>query len=46
MPVLGFGTVIHDAAPTVSPTTEALEAGFRLFRKPILMECSLLAICG
>ena len=37
MPVLGFGTVIHDAAATVSPTTEALEAGFRLFPKRILI---------
>jgi alcohol dehydrogenase (NADP+) len=27
----------HDAAATVSPTTEALEAGFRLFPKRILI---------
>jgi hypothetical protein len=46
MPVLGFGNVIHDAAATVSPATEALETGFRLFPKRILMECCLLASCG
>ena len=31
MPVLGFGTLIHDAAATISATTDALEAGFRHF---------------
>ena|SRR6267143_1470070 len=31
MPVLGFGTLIPDAAATISATRVALEAGFRLF---------------
>jgi aldehyde reductase len=31
MPVLGFGTLIPDAAATISATTHALEAGFRHF---------------
>src|SRR5579872_3265527 len=31
MPALGFGTLIPDAAVTVSATTDALEAGFRHF---------------
>ena len=31
MPVLGFGTLIPDAAATVVATTAALEAGFRHF---------------
>src|ERR1700755_1012899 len=31
MPVLGFGTLIPDAAATVSGTRDALEAGFRHF---------------
>jgi alcohol dehydrogenase (NADP+) len=31
MPVLGFGTLIADAALTVSATRDALEAGFRHF---------------
>src|ERR1700730_13557369 len=31
MPVLGFGTLIPDAAATVSATRDALEAGFRHF---------------
>jgi len=31
MPVLGFGTLIPDAAATISATTQALEAGFRHF---------------
>src|ERR1700676_5384026 len=31
MPVLGFGTLIPDAAPTISATRDALEAGFRHF---------------
>ena len=31
MPVLGFGTLIPDAAATISATTDALEAGFRHF---------------
>src|SRR5277367_3501926 len=31
MPVLGFGTLIPDAAVTISATTAALEAGFRHF---------------
>src|SRR3954462_4889597 len=31
MPVLGFGTLIPDAAMTVSATRDALEAGFRHF---------------
>src|ERR1700710_3147169 len=31
MPVLGFGTLIPDAAETVSATKDALEAGFRHF---------------
>jgi alcohol dehydrogenase (NADP+) len=31
MPVLGFGTLIPDAAGTVSATRDALEAGFRHF---------------
>ena len=31
MPVLGFGTLIPDAATTISATTGALEAGFRHF---------------
>ncbi len=31
MPVLGFGTLIPDAAVTVSATRDALEAGFRHF---------------
>ena len=29
MPVLGFGTLVLDAATTISATTNALEAGFR-----------------
>src|ERR1700733_15233978 len=29
MPVLGFGTLIPDAAATISATRDALEAGFR-----------------
>jgi alcohol dehydrogenase (NADP+) len=31
MPALGFGTLIPDAALTISATREALEAGFRHF---------------
>lgn len=31
MPVLGFGTLISDAAGTISATRDALEAGFRHF---------------
>jgi diketogulonate reductase-like aldo/keto reductase len=31
MPVLGFGTLIPDAAETISATRGALEAGFRHF---------------
>jgi alcohol dehydrogenase (NADP+) len=31
MPVLGFGTLIPDAATTISATKDALEAGFRHF---------------
>jgi alcohol dehydrogenase (NADP+) len=31
MPVLGFGTLIADAATTISATRDALEAGFRHF---------------
>src|SRR6195952_1370779 len=31
MPVLGFGTLIPDAALTISATRDALEAGFRHF---------------
>ena len=31
MPVLGFGTLIPDAAVTISATRGALEAGFRHF---------------
>jgi hypothetical protein len=31
MPVLGFGTLIPDAAGTISATADALEAGFRHF---------------
>jgi alcohol dehydrogenase (NADP+) len=31
MPVLGFGTLIADAATTISATRGALEAGFRHF---------------
>jgi alcohol dehydrogenase (NADP+) len=31
MPVLGFGTLIPDAAVTISTTRDALEAGFRHF---------------
>jgi alcohol dehydrogenase (NADP+) len=31
MPVLGFGTLIPDAAVTISATRNALEAGFRHF---------------
>jgi diketogulonate reductase-like aldo/keto reductase len=31
MPVLGFGTLIPDAAATMSATRDALEAGFRHF---------------
>ena len=31
MPVLGFGTLISDVAATISPTRDALEAGFRHF---------------
>src|ERR1700734_1428075 len=31
MPVLGFGTLIPDAAATISATRDALEAGFRDF---------------
>src|SRR5881275_3102859 len=31
MPVLGFGTLILDAAATMSATRDALEAGFRHF---------------
>ncbi len=31
MPVLGFGTLIPDAALTISATIGALEAGFRHF---------------
>jgi alcohol dehydrogenase (NADP+) len=31
MPALGFGTLIPDAALTISATSEALEAGFRHF---------------
>src|ERR1700683_5505178 len=31
MPVLGFGTLIPDAAATISATRDALEAGFRYF---------------
>jgi alcohol dehydrogenase (NADP+) len=29
MPVLGFGTLIPDAAGTISATRDALDAGFR-----------------
>jgi diketogulonate reductase-like aldo/keto reductase len=31
MPALGFGTLIADAAATMSATSDALEAGFRHF---------------
>src|ERR1700730_8255549 len=31
MPVLGFGTLIPDAAATISAARDALEAGFRHF---------------
>ena len=31
MPLLGFGTLIPDAASTISATRDALEAGFRHF---------------
>jgi len=31
IPVLGFGTLIPDAAATISATSDALEAGFRHF---------------
>src|SRR5450432_3156422 len=31
MPALGFGTLIPDAATTISATKDALEAGFRHF---------------
>jgi alcohol dehydrogenase (NADP+) len=31
MPVLGFGTLIADAAVTMSATRDALDAGFRHF---------------
>src|SRR5436305_4229007 len=31
MPVLGFGTLIPDAAATISATRDALQAGFRHF---------------
>jgi alcohol dehydrogenase (NADP+) len=31
MPALGFGTLIPDAAVTITATTDALEAGFRHF---------------
>src|ERR1700751_3954810 len=31
MPVLGFGTLIPDAAITISATRDALDAGFRHF---------------
>src|SRR3954471_14713854 len=31
MPVLGFGTLIPEAAATISATRDALEAGFRHF---------------
>ena len=31
MPALGFGTLIPDAALTISATKDALEAGFRHF---------------
>jgi aldehyde reductase len=31
MPILGFGTLISDAAATISATKDALEAGFRHF---------------
>ena len=31
IPVLGFGTLIPDAATTISATNDALEAGFRHF---------------
>src|SRR6185437_10291574 len=31
IPVLGFGTLIPDAAGTISATRDALEAGFRHF---------------
>src|SRR5260370_13925205 len=31
MPALGFGTLIPDAAVTISATRDALEAGFRHF---------------
>src|ERR1700735_5409143 len=31
MPVLGFGTLIRDAAETINATRDALEAGFRHF---------------
>ena len=34
MPVLGFGTLISDAARTMSATKDALEAGFRHFDCP------------
>ena len=33
MPVLGFGTLIPDAAATVSATRDAVEAGFRHFEE-------------
>lgn len=31
MPALGFGTLIPDAATTISATKDALQAGFRYF---------------
>ncbi len=31
VPVLGFGTLIPDAAATISDTKDALEVGFRHF---------------
>jgi aldehyde reductase len=31
IPVLGFGTLIPDAAATITATRDALEAGFRHF---------------
>src|SRR5580658_3907956 len=31
MPALGFGTLIHDPAVTITATRDALEAGFRHF---------------
>jgi len=31
MPALGFGTLIPDAATTISATKDALQAGFRHF---------------